>query len=243
MKKQLLFVLIFVVLLILAYILIAPSSKQSGAYFNGHTYLLLNTSFPGNFTFFAWVYYKSFNGTGVIASQGISEGTHSTWYVGAGGEISNMTACGVFSDERVQGNYTAGWRFATAPFIGTGSWHMIACTYNKSYISIYIDGKLVNKTATPYKVFGAKVIEIGKRTSTFYINGKIPTFAYFNGYLNDVQFYNTSLNSSEIYSLYMRGLGGSPLSNVAIYLPFRNNNFTNGCIEYGKPCNLSVIST
>jgi len=40
-------------------------------------------------------------------------------------------------------------------------------------------------------VFGAKIIEIGKRTSTFYINGKIPNFAYFDGYLNDVQFYNT----------------------------------------------------
>jgi len=91
-------------------------------------------------------------------------------------------------------------------------------------------------------VFGAKVIEIGKRTSTFYINGKIPTFAYFNGYLSDVQFYNTSLNSSEIYTLYMRGLGGSPLTNVAIYLPFRNSNSTSGCMEYGKPCNLRIVS-
>jgi hypothetical protein len=241
MKKYAILIGLIFVILVAVIVFLNKSNEQNGTYFNGHTYLLLDTSFLENFTFVAWVYYKSFNGTGVIASQGISENGHSTWYVGTGGEILNKTVCGIFSDEKVEGNYTVGWRFAVAPFIGIGLWHMVACVYNTTTISIYIDGKLVNKTSTPYKVPTPKIIEVGKRTSTFYINNE-PTFAYLNGYLANVQFYNSSLSDDKIYELYKRGLNGEPFSNVSIYLPFKNN-FTNGCIEYGKACSISVVSS
>jgi hypothetical protein len=245
-KNATAFIAIAVVVVIIAIACIAlltmKNANAGGAYFNGHTYLLINTSFTGNFTFVAWVYYKSFNGTGVVASQGIGEGTHSTWYFGTGGEIPNRTMCGVFSDERVQGNYTAGWRFTTAPFIGTGSWHMVACVYNKTSISMYINGTLVNTTATPYNVYGQKIIEIGKRTSTFYLNGNEPTFAYFNGYLENTEFYNTPLGSKSISMLYSRGISGEPFSNVSLYIPLKSSNMTSNCAEYGRACNISIIS-
>ncbi|MGC8710597.1 MAG: LamG-like jellyroll fold domain-containing protein [Candidatus Micrarchaeia archaeon] len=219
------------------------STNFNATYFNGHTYLLVNTSMQGNFTFIAWVKYTSFNGTGVIASQGISEGTHSTWYVGTGGEIMNRTMCGVFSDEKVPGNYTAGWRFATVPFIGIDSWHMIACVYNKTSISIYVNGTLENTTNTPYSVYGQRIIEIGKRTSTFYINGNTPTFAYFKGYIGNVEFYNTSLQGSTILQLYRDGINGKPMNGVSLYIPLSGTTNTTQCLEYGRACNASLVTS
>ncbi|MGC8776746.1 MAG: LamG-like jellyroll fold domain-containing protein [Candidatus Micrarchaeia archaeon] len=211
------------------------SAIGNATYFDGKTYVLINSSLS-TFTFVAWVNYTKFDGIGVIASEGVGEGVHSTWYAGAGGEVKNVTACGVFSDEKV-GNYTAGWRFAVAPFIGIGSWHQIACTYNGSYISIYIDGKFVNKTLTPYKVFGEKIIEIGKRTSDFYIND-VPTQAYFNGYMKNVEFYSETLNPNQIAELYNRGIDGMPFGYVSIYMPM-NGSFA--CFENGFTCNAEII--
>jgi len=227
--------IVFVAALLLFLLAYYPSHAQSTAtFFNGSTYLLINSSFS-NFTFVTWVDYTKFNGIGVIASQGEGEGIHSTWYVGAGGEVTNVTACGIFSDEKV-GNYTAGWRFATARFIGLDSWHQVACVYNGSYISIYLDGKFVNKTATPYNVFGEKIIEIGKRTSYFYIDDK-PTYAYFTGYLKNAQFYNKPLGAGAIAALYRSGMNGKPFENVSLYLPFNGSYL---CFENGSRCNATL---
>jgi hypothetical protein len=236
-QKLILILALFAASLVLLHLASRTEAQQINAtYFNGNRYIIINDSFS-NFTFVGWVEYTKFNGIGVIASQGIGEGVHSTWYVGAGGEVENVTACGVFSDQKV-GNYTAGWRFAIAPFIGIDKWTQVACTYNGSYISIYINGKLVNKTSTPYKVFGQKIIEIGKRTSDFYINNQ-PTQAYFNGYLKDIQFYNFALNESEIRNLYQMGMDAKPLANFSIYMPM-DGNFT--CFEGNGYCKEEVVN-
>ncbi len=210
---------------------------KNGMYFNGSYYLLLNKTVNGNFTVSVWLEYKSFNGTGVAISQGIGENEHSLFYLGTGGEIANVTSCGVFSDERTAGNYTAGWRFASVPFVGTGSWHNIVCRYNTTNVSIYVDGVLMNSTATPYAISASRIIELGKRTSTFYLNGTIPTFAYFNGYMSDVQIYNRSLTSSEIRGIYDEGISGAPISGVSIYMPLNSLQ----CTAYGKACSLEKV--
>ncbi|MEM3208986.1 MAG: LamG domain-containing protein [Candidatus Micrarchaeaceae archaeon] len=226
-RKNAAYVIIAIATSILVASLMAYALKNNQyLYFNGHEYLLVNKSVQGNFTVSAWLYYAHFNGTGVAVSEGIGENEHSIWYMGTGGEVPNVTSCGVFSDELLPGNFTAGWRFASVPFIGTGRWFNIACAFNTTNLSIYVDGRLMNTVATPYKVYGGRIIEVGKRTSTFYLNGNTPTFAYFNGYIANLQIYNTTLNPGNINLLYKQGIKGRPLPGVAIYMPMSGSNYS-----------------
>ncbi len=212
-------------------------SMHNGMYFNGSYYLLLNKSVNGSFTVSVWLEYKSFNGTGVALSQGVGENEHSSFYLGTGGEIPNATSCGVFSDEKTAGNYTAGWRFASVPFVGTGKWYNIVCRYNGTSIAMYVNGMLMGSTPTPYQIIPPRIIEVGKRTSTFYINGNVPTYAYFNGYISNVQIYNMALEANEIKQIYDEGINGMPLNGVAIYMPLNSLQ----CTAYGKPCSLEKV--
>lgn len=192
-----------------------------GAYFDGNEYIALNGSVSGNFTVSVWANYSAMSGTGVLVSGGMAEGSHSVWYVGTGGEVQGVTSCGVFSDFATAPNYTAGWRFASVPFIGTGEWHQITCTYNTSDISIYVDGVLRGTTPTPYPVYGARITDVGKRTSDFYINGT-PTQAYYNGFMANVQIYNKSLGQSEVKSLYEGGISARPMNGKVLWLRMQN---------------------
>ncbi len=187
-----------------------------GKYFNGSTYLQLNASITNNFTIVTWVKYEYANTLGVIAAGGVGNNQHSGWYLGDGGEITNKTACGIFSDERV-GNYTAGWRFAEINQLEPGKWYQLACVYNGSFVALYVDGKLANSTQTPYRMLNTSIIQIGKRTSTFYLNGSVPTFAYFTGYIANLQVYPLPLTQNEIMELYEGGIKSKPLSGVLIY--------------------------
>ena len=197
----------------------AASTGGGAVYFNGSTYLQFNRSFNGNFSAVAWVEYTRFNGTGVIAAQGVGQNGHSVWYLGSGGEIPGMTLCGVFSDQKV-GNFTAGWRFARSGFIGTGMWHQLACVYNGSEVSLYIDGRLANYTSTPYAMSKGSIIQVGKRTSVFYINGSIQSYAYFTGYIQDLQIYGAALTSTQISSLFYGGRN-STLPGYSPYAPLK----------------------
>ncbi len=199
----------------------AKPGQNKGTYFNGKEYIQINHTVTGNFTAVLWAKYSTANSLGVMLASGIGENEHSAWYIGDGGEITNKTACGIFSDQRI-GNYTAGWRFAAIPQLPPGNWYQIACVYNKTAVSLYVDGRLVNYTPTPYAITNASIIQIGKRTSTFYINGKIPSFVYFTGYLENIQIYDKALNASSVLALYNLGIGGRPISNVTIYVPLAN---------------------
>jgi hypothetical protein len=120
---------------------------------------------------------------------------------------------------------TAGWRFAKTSFIGIGKWYNLVCTYNGSYVSLYIDGKLANKSATPFREINTSIIEIGKRTSEFYTNGK-PSYDPFFGYMTDINVYQNVLNDSEISTLYKDGIGSEP------YAPYMHMPFENGSRTY-----------
>lgn len=245
-RARYLFLIIFVIFIICVAIaaitLSTTKSSTQGAYFDGTHYFLLNSTLPNNFTVSLWAFYTSFNRTGVIISEGEGENLHSGWYIGTGGEIDNKTMCGVFSDQILQNNLTAGWSFAQAPFIGTGKWYNIVCVHNTSSISLYLNGKLINRTATPYTAIQSKVMEIGKRTSTFYINNA-PTFAPFFGYVTNINIYDKPLSDSEIGLIYSDGIAGAPPGNVHIVIPLRNSSdaeyFVDGVRYYMESENIS----
>jgi|GEM_PF-1441443 len=221
-------------MVLLAYPAQAKVSAIHGMSFNGSSYLVADTSINSNFTVSIWLNYSEFNGTGVAVAQGVGENEHSDWYVGTGGEVGPKTTCGIFSDVIVQGNYTAGWKFAESSFVGLHKWHNIVCVYNGSYIAMYIDGKFVNGTATPYAMAKGSIIEIGKRTSTFYINGK-QTFAPFFGNMSNLQIYSRALNSSEVEKIYSHGISGKPVEEAAFYMPLSNDS-DYVCLSYSSVC-------
>ncbi|MGC8676546.1 MAG: LamG domain-containing protein [Candidatus Micrarchaeia archaeon] len=202
-------------------------SQNLGAYFNGKEYIQINHTVNGNFTAVLWVKYANANSLGVMVASGIGENEHSAWYVGDGGEVANKTACGVFSDQKI-GSYTAGWRFATIPQLPPNAWYQIACVYNLTSVSLYVDGNLVNSTPTPYAATNASIMQIGKRTSTFYLNSTQPTFAYFTGSMANIQVYRRALSEGSIFALYKEGMGGVPLANASIYVPLAHANMTPG---------------
>ena len=213
-------------------------NTAQGAYFSGANYALLNKSINGNFTVSAWVYYTRFNGTGIVLSEGVGENEHSSFYMGSGGEMPTKTVCGVFSNYDVGKGMTAGWRFASTEFVGTGKWVNIACRYNGTSIAIFIDGRFENSTSTPYPVLNAKIIEIGKRTSTFY-QDNMPTMNPMTGFVADVQFYNTSLNNSDIKKIFNDGIDGAPISENVIFIPFNKSNM---CLSFGSLCSIKMLS-
>ncbi len=216
---------------------------SGAAYFNGSTYVMLNNTVNGNFTAAVWVKYESDNPIGVILSSGVGENEHSAWYIGSGGEVVGKTACGVFSNQKV-GNYTAGWRFASANELAPGAWHQVVCVYNTSSVSLYIDGSFVASEPSPYPLVHANIMEIGKRTSTFYLNGTVQTFAYFNGSIANVQVYSSALGPAGISELYKEGMSAQPFSNVSIYVPLNQGLHAGGSVKYyyhGRAMLASVV--
>ncbi|MEM3181147.1 MAG: LamG domain-containing protein [Candidatus Micrarchaeaceae archaeon] len=243
-----LFSIIIVALILLCAIYIL-NSGNIGSYFNGSSYVLINNTVNGNFSALLWADYASQNSIGVLLSSGVGENEHSAWYIGDGGELLNKTACGIFSNQKTYGNFTAGWRFAAIPQLEPGHWYQIACVYNSSSVSLFVNGTMVARTNTNYTIEHANIIEIGKRTSTFYLNGTVPTYAYYKGYIENIQVYARALSQKEISRLYKEGPAGKPLENVSIYVPlagvktnkgalvpyFLRGIELEGSVEYAKP--------
>ncbi len=236
-----LFFIFIIAIFVLTHVMTHSANSGNGFYLDGSSYLSLNKTVNGNFTASAWVEYQKFNGTGVILAQGLGENSHSIFYMGSGGEVGSRLSCGVFSDYDLGQNVTAGWRFASSGIPTLGVWHNVVCTFNSSYISLYLDGALLNSTPTPYPIENATLMEIGKRTSTFYINGTIPTFAFFNGDISNIQVYNYSFDSEQVHGIYSKGISGAP-KNAGIYLPLTNDS-DYACFSFGHVCNLAYHST
>jgi hypothetical protein len=88
------------------------------------------------------------------------------------------------------------------------TWYNVACTYNLSFISIYINGVKV-ATSSDGSAYSSGATTIGE-----YGHGQ-----YFLGSLENLQIYNASLNASQIYSLYSKGMFGTPVqgNNIAAW--------------------------
>ena len=181
-------------------------NTNNGCYFNGTSYITTPNVIIRNVSISANVYFIS---PGVIVSQGIKNNSHAEWYLGEGGEINNKLGFGIFSNMSNGNNLTFGWRFATT-VISNKKWYKIVGVYNSKSVKLYINGNLVSVRLAPdMPIKGSKVIFVGRRTSTFYVN-KSPSFEYFVGHIRNLKIFNRSLNQNEISELNSNRLNIKP---------------------------------
>jgi len=118
-----------------------------------------------------------------------------------------------------------------------GKWYYAVGTYDGSYVSIYINGVLVNSASTT----GA----IDTTSEPLSIGLNRGYSIYFNGSISNVQIYNTSLTANQIQALYLEGIGGAPmkLQNLAGWWPLNgNSNDYSGNNNNGVPTNVVFTS-
>jgi hypothetical protein len=90
--------------------------------------------------------------------------------------------------------------------VNENEWNHIVGRYNGTWITIYINNELVNRTQHTGDVLGEGFWDFG-RSNNGYLHGN-PT-SYFQGYMDEIRIYNRSLTESEIEDLYLtRGLVG-----------------------------------
>ena len=77
--------------------------------------------------------------------------------------------------------------------VGDNSWHQVACVWNNTKISVYVDGVFDSSAAWSGTVAQGSWTHLGNREE-----GSVP----FNGTIDEVRIYNRSLSSQEISDLY-----------------------------------------
>ena len=84
-------------------------------------------------------------------------------------------------------------------------WHLIAGSFDGTYVRLYVDGKLIDET-------------LGHGTGEIYYEGNAVAIArdgdypdgYFPGLIDEVRIYNRALSEDEIKALYEQGVGEEP---------------------------------
>ncbi len=149
------------------------------------------------------LYYNPFSGSSGIYDSGKPD------YFKAAACIYNTTYGG------------AQWAYTNYPFSGYKRWYFITETYNGSYLDLYINAKLVNKTYAPgYMKLPTQYISIGNMYSTL-MSGRF----WFNGSIANVQIYNESISRGVISDMYRENIGGAPvdLVNLVSWIPLNGN--------------------
>jgi hypothetical protein len=78
--------------------------------------------------------------------------------------------------------------------VDSGQWHHVACVYDGSKMSIYVDGKLDDSWEQPGPIGSNKFpVCIGENIEL--------TGRYFNGLIDDVRVYTYALSENEIAAL------------------------------------------
>ncbi len=115
----------------------------------------------------------------------------------------------------------AQWAYANYPFGHYKAWYFVAETYNGTYLDLYIDGKLVNKSYAPgYTKLPTNYISIGNMDSPL-MSGRF----WFNGSISNVQIYNASLSYAVISQMYNENIAGAPIDliNLVSWIPLNGN--------------------
>jgi hypothetical protein len=100
--------------------------------------------------------------------------------------------------------------FSFGPVLTSGKTYHVACVWDNTHLSGYIDGQLVSSVPL--------TSPLQTRSSTLRIGGdyRNPPTQYFNGILDDVRIYNYALSASEIQDLYNQGSSsGSACNSLA----------------------------
>ena len=118
----------------------------------------------------------------------------------------------------------AQWEWVSSNFTQTdyNTWIFVATTYNGTYLDLYINGKLANKTRAPGTMLIPKgYISIGNMYSPIYSGSRF----WYNGSISNVQVYNESISAQGVDYLYNGGIGEPPeeLTKLALWIPLNGN--------------------
>jgi len=173
-------------------------SSTYGPEDNG-TILLAAPAYPASINLF----YSPSTGTPVVFDSGNPD------YFKAAACVYNKTYGG------------AQWAYTNYPFGHYKAWYFVAETYNGTYLDLYINGRLVNKTYAPgYTNLPTNYISLGNMDSPL-MSGRF----WFNGSISNVQIYNASLGSAVISDMYDENIAGAPvdLINLVSWIPLNGN--------------------
>ncbi|MBP6858632.1 MAG: prepilin-type N-terminal cleavage/methylation domain-containing protein [Candidatus Pacebacteria bacterium] len=156
-------------------------------------------SFPSSWTIGGWIYIK--NATDVTAN-----GLTVIRVPGAGGVLASLLIydqtnryiqCGQSSTNTQVGGLLA-----------VAKWHFVACSYDGSTISMYVDGRRVGTPQGSTLLANRSVSSLGV--------GKIPSNSSYNfkGLIDDAVIYTQALAASDIEQIYAQGLSTHTLAQV-----------------------------
>jgi hypothetical protein len=212
---------------------------------------LLNNVRNNSFTATAWIYFTgATSGGGLAHPQGIF------------GDMKTMTCCscgaGGFQFDgfgNYCGNVVLFVNTSILPFpnglssFPKNTWEMVTAEYNGStgIANVYLNNTVFATNALP-KNLGLNPLL--SSTLMYYIGGDAFQGGgqdSFNGSISDVQYYSSALNKNQINSLYLEGMGSTPLSNAGLlsWWPLAGNvndysfNNNTGTIH----SNVSFVST
>ncbi len=76
-----------------------------------------------------------------------------------------------------------------------GNWYHIACTYDGTSVSIYVDGELQNSVSL------SGLLQVPSQHILAGANPTSPPSGFFNGAIDDIRIWNRALSASEIQDL------------------------------------------
>ncbi|MDE1833289.1 MAG: LamG domain-containing protein [Candidatus Micrarchaeota archaeon] len=159
---------------------------------------------PTSFTVSAWIYPTSYTNT-----NGAREAVVSSREAQTGGFVLSINNNGNMEGD-FWVNIGGTWHGPiTAPnnFKALNRWYLISATYNNSYMSIYVNGVLVNKTA--------QTGSVNEPAGPTYIGSRDDgANHFFPGKIANVQVYNQSLANQQVAQLYLDGIESPPLGNA-----------------------------
>lgn len=79
--------------------------------------------------------------------------------------------------------------------ITVGNWYHIACTYDGTSASIYVDGELQNSVSM------SGLLRVSTQHILIGANPTSPPSSFFNGSIDDIRIWNRALSASEIQDL------------------------------------------
>jgi hypothetical protein len=155
-----------------------------------------NVSGTNQYTLSNWVYMRGFTSPADYYSYLIS---HSD-IGGAGNRKGYYMAINTTGNVACAAGDTNNWNaFTSGGRVSLNSWYYVACTYNGSTISVYVNGNLVDSQG-----YGISLIDSPGNLTIGTLAQATPNF-FFNGSLDEVMILNKSLSANEIKELYAKG--------------------------------------
>jgi hypothetical protein len=163
-------------------------------------------NFTGSFSIEFWIKVSSFN----TVWQAIMTKGDDSWRIARSGSSNNLSF-GTSGLSNVD--------LSSTTSINDGNWHHIACVYDGTTKSIYVNGVLDNSIAVTGTLASSSIpVLIGE-------NGQ-QTGRYFNGNLDEIRIWNTARTQNQIKASMNNELTGNE-SGLLLYYKFNELSGTN----------------